>query len=470
MATAKKINKDNILAIVLMAGKGTRMRSDSPKVLHKILGKPMGFYVINALEKSGVKNRLVVTGFGADDVKKAFCKEKCILQDPQLGTGHAVIVALKSVLKNFTHLLVVNGDTPLLTPDAVKSVIGLMSRENCKAVVSCDWSADPQRLGRIVTDDKGDFVAIRETSDLKPGEENIEWVNVGLYGFEKQSLEKYLKKITPKNKQHEFYLTDIFGMMVSDKQRVEVYEAEDDSFVVMPNTRSDVADASAYLQYRILEDHMNKGITINDPRRTYIEPDVKIGRDTIIHADSYIAGSTSIGKNSEIGPMVTICDSEIGDNVKIRISAIEDSKIDSECVVGPFSHIRPGVHLKKGAKVGNFVEIKKSVIGEGSKVNHLSYIGDATLGKVVNIGAGTITCNFDGTKKHKTFIGDGAFIGSDSILVAPVRIGSGTLTGAGSVITRDIPAGKVAMGVPARVVRTVDVRSNMDKKRKSDKV
>jgi bifunctional UDP-N-acetylglucosamine pyrophosphorylase/glucosamine-1-phosphate N-acetyltransferase len=307
------------------------------------------------------------------------------------------------------------------------------------------------------------------TSDLKSGEENIEWVNVGLYGFEKQSLEKYLKKITTKNRQHEFYLTDIFGMMVADKQRVEVYEAEDDSFLVMPNTRSDVADAASYLQYRILEGHMNKGITIHDPRRTYIEPDVKIGRDTIIHADAYISGSTIIGKNSEIGPMVTICDSHIGDNVKIRISSIEDSKIDNECVVGPFSHLRPGVHLKKGAKVGNFVEIKKSVIGEDSKVNHLSYIGDATLGKVVNIGAGTITCNFDGTKKHKTFIGDGAFIGSDSILVAPVKIGSGTLTGAGSVITRDIPSGKVAMGVPARVVRTADVKRNADIKRKPDK-
>jgi bifunctional UDP-N-acetylglucosamine pyrophosphorylase/glucosamine-1-phosphate N-acetyltransferase len=469
MATSKKINKDNILAVVLMAGKGTRMKSESPKVLHKILGKPMGFYVLDALEKTGIKNRLVVTGFGADDVQKAFNKEKCILQKPQLGTGHAVIVALKSITKNFTHLLVVNGDTPLLTTNAVKSVIGLLGKENCRAVVSCDWCADPQRLGRIVTDDKGNFLAIRETSDLKSGEENIEWVNVGLYGFEKQSLEKYLKKITTKNRQHEFYLTDIFGMMVADKQRVEVYEAEDDSFLVMPNTRSDVADAASYLQYRILEGHMNKGITIHDPRRTYIEPDVKIGRDTIIHADAYISGSTIIGKNSEIGPMVTICDSHIGDNVKIRISSIEDSKIDNECVVGPFSHLRPGVHLKKGAKVGNFVEIKKSVIGEDSKVNHLSYIGDATLGKVVNIGAGTITCNFDGTKKHKTFIGDGAFIGSDSILVAPVKIGSGTLTGAGSVITRDIPSGKVAMGVPARVVRTADVKRNADIKRKPDK-
>ena len=452
MAKTKSINKKNILALVLMAGKGTRMKSDIPKVLHNVMGKPMGWYVLDSLAKAGITNRLVVVGYKSDMVKSTFPKEKFVLQNPQSGTGHAVKIARRSIPKNITHILVVNGDSPLLTPKSVKGVVKLLETDKCKAVVSCDWTPNPDKLGRIIVDESDNFEAIRESSDLKKDEELIEWVNVGLYGFQKKTLFGYLDKINSKNKQEELYLTDIPGLMVKDKHLVEIYTSQDDSFSVMPNDRADLADTIVYLQYRILTKLMKKGVTIIDPRRTYIEHDVKISRDVIIHPDTYIMGNTSIGKESEIGPMTTIVDSKIGTNVRIRMSSLEEAQVDNECVIGPFSHLRPHTHLKKGAKVGNFCEVKKSIIGEGSKVNHLSYIGDATLGRKVNIGAGTITCNYDGTLKHKTFIGDNAFIGSDSILVAPVRIGAGTLTGAGSVITRDIPPGQTAMGVPARVV------------------
>lgn len=459
MAKKKSINKKNILALVLMAGKGTRMKSDIPKVLHPVMGKPMGWYVLDSLEKAGITNRLVVVGYKSDMVKSTFPKEKFVLQNPQSGTGHAVKIARKSIPKNITHILVVNGDSPLLTPKAVKAVVKLLETGNCKAVVSCDWTPNPGRLGRIIVDESDNFEAIRESSDLKKDENLIEWVNVGLYGFEKKTLFGYLDRINAKNKQAELYLTDIPELMVKDKHVVEIYTSQDDSFSVMPNDRADLADTIEYLQYRILTQLMKKGVTIIDPRRTYIEQDVKISRDVTIHPDTYIMGKTSIGMHSEIGPMTSITDSKIGSDVKVRMSSLEESQVDNDCVVGPFSHLRPGTHLKKGAKVGNFCEVKKSIIGEGSKVNHLSYIGNATLGKKVNIGAGTITCNYDGTHKHKTFIGDNAFIGSDSILVAPVRIGAGTLTGAGSVITRDIPAGQIAMGVPARVVRKTTKKS-----------
>jgi len=457
------ISSAEVFAIVLMAGKGTRMKSVLPKVLHKMAGHPMGWFVLRALDGAGVNNRIIVTGFGADAVEKEFAGEKFIRQEPQLGTGDAVRIARKSIPHNFSYLLIVNGDNPLLTSHAVKIVISLMAKPGCKSVVSCDWSPDPGRLGRIVTDETGNFVAIREAKDLKPLERDIDWVNVGLYGFDKQTLFRYLDKITPENRQKEYYLTDIPGMIVKDGGRVEVYESDDDSFLVMPNSCVDVAAAGLYLQNRFLESLMENGVSIVDPSRTCIDYGVQIARDVTIYPDSFIRGKTSIGKNSEIGPSACIEDSKIGAGVKIRLSCIEGATIEDECSIGPFSHLRPGAHLKKCVKIGNFCEIKKSVIGQGTKINHLSYIGDATIGKNVNIGAGTITCNFDGFRKHKTFIGDGAFIGSDSILVAPVRIGAGTLTGAGSVITRDVPSGQVVMGVPARVVRKLETKNHKDK-------
>lgn len=463
MAKSKSINKKKILALVLMAGKGTRMKSETPKIIHPVMGKPMGWHVLNALEKAGITRRLVVVGYRAEMVQKAFPDEKFVLQKPQSGTGHAVLVSRNSIPNDVSHILVINGDSPLLTPKAVKSVVALLGKRDCKSVVSCDWTPNPGGLGRIIVDESDNFVAIRESSDLKRDEKHIEWVNVGLYGFEKKTLFEYLDRINSKNKQKELYLTDIPGLMVKDKLGVEVYTAEDDSFLVMPNNRADIADASSVIQYRILNELMNKGVSIIDPRRTYIEHGVKIARDVTIYPDTYIMGNTTIGRNSEIGPMTTITNSNIGANVKITMSSLEKARIDAGCVVGPFSHLRPDAHLKKGSKVGNFCEIKKSVIGENSKVNHLSYIGDATLGKKVNIGAGTITCNYDGTHKHKTFIGDNAFIGSDSILVAPVKIGAGTLTGAGSVITRDIPPGQIAMGVPARVIRKTVRKTKSEK-------
>ncbi|MBU1024142.1 bifunctional UDP-N-acetylglucosamine diphosphorylase/glucosamine-1-phosphate N-acetyltransferase GlmU [bacterium] len=455
MVKTGKINKKKILALVLMAGRGTRMKSDTPKVLHKILGKPMGWYVLNALEKAGINRRLIVVGYRADLVKNAFPKEKFVLQEPQDGTGHAVMVSRKSIPNDITHILVINGDTPLLTSTAVNGLIGQLGKDKCRAVVSAEWSFNPESLGRIITDDSGNFIAIREHRDLKPSEKNIEWYNPGLYGFEKKSLLAYLDKLGKSNRQKELYLTDIPGMMARDNQKVEIYTTKDESFTVLPNDRIDIADATAMIQNRILNNLMKKGVTITVPERVYIEHDVTISRDTVIHPESYLMGNTSIGKNSVIGPNVTIADSKIGKNVQISMSSLEEARVDDNCVVGPYSHLRPGVYLKKGAKVGNFCEIKKSIIGEGSKINHLSYIGDATIGKNVNIGAGTITCNYDGTLKHRTIIGDNAFIGSDSILVAPVKIGAGTLTGAGSVITRDVPDGQVVMGVPARVVRKV---------------
>jgi bifunctional UDP-N-acetylglucosamine pyrophosphorylase/glucosamine-1-phosphate N-acetyltransferase len=460
LAKKTKINANNITAVVLMAGKGTRMKSDIPKVMHDMVGRPMGWYVVKALEKAGIKNRVLVTGYKAEIVQQAFHEEKCIRQEPQLGTGHALMTALRAIPSSTTHIIVVNGDTPLLTPYSIRGIIARLSKNDCKAVIASDWMPNPNPYGRVIIDENNRFVAIREVKDLRSEEMNIEWVNVGLYAFEMKSLRKYIDKIVPQNKQKEYYITDLPGLMVKDGLNVEIYDAEDDSFMIMPNNRAEMAYAAGIILSRILNGHMGNGVTIIDPRRTYIEHDVKIGRDAIIYPDTYLFGRTVIGKGSMIGPITTITNSTIGQNVKIKQSSVEEAKIEEGCSVGPFSHIRPETHLKKGSRIGNFVEIKKSTIGEGSKVNHLSYIGDASIGRKVNIGAGTITCNYDGFKKHKTVIGDGAFIGSDSILVAPVKIGAGTLTGAGSVITRDVPPGKIVMGVPARVVEKKTKLSN----------
>jgi len=460
----KAIDKKNIIALVLMAGKGKRMKSEIPKVLHRIAGLPMGYYVLKALDAAGIKNRFIVTGFGAEMVENEFKGEKFIRQEPQKGTGHAVLTARGYIPKNITHILIINGDTPLLTPNSIRSVISLLGKTGCKAVISCDWKADPFGLGRIITDEKGNFKAIKEEKDCNKSERNIEWVNVGLYGFEKEILNKYLDKLTNKNKQKELYLTDIPVMILKNGGQVEVYMADDDSFLVMPNDRKDIAQASMIIQNRLLNKHMENGVTIIDPCRTYIDFSVKIASDVIIHPDTYLKGKTTIDKYSEIGPSVTIQNSRIGSNVRIQYSVIDEARIDDECRIGPYSRIRPKTRLKKGVRIGNFCEIKKSTIGEDARINHLSYIGDATIGKRVNIGAGTITCNFDGKKKYKTIIGDGAFIGSDSILVAPLKIGAGTKTGAGSVITRDVPGEHLVMGVPARVIRKLDKDEIIEKK------
>lgn len=432
-------------AIILSAGLGTRMRSDTPKVLHHICGKPMLRYVIETIQAVRPDKIITVVNKYHKEVQEHINGiSKIAIQSRPLGTAHALKAGLKFA-ENKATILVVNGDTPLLRPETLKDFIAYHKRDKNNLSILSFYTDNPSQYGRIIRDSHGNVNAIRENVDATSEELKINEVNSGIYLIEPEAI-RLLNQIKKNPKKGEYFLTDLIAIASKKGFRINAYPIASEDELMGINTRSELSLASSIMRRRINERLMLMGVTIINPENTYIDADVSIGQDTILYPGVIIEGKSSIGKNCIIHSNVRIIDSIIGDHVVIKDSSvIEGSVIKNHSSIGPFAHLRPGSVISEDVKIGNFVEIKKSVIGAGTKAMHLSYIGDAEIGKNVNIGAGTITCNYDGFKKHKTIVEDNVFIGSDTQLVAPVKVSRGAYVGAGSTITKDVPPDSLAI-------------------------
>ena len=428
------------VAVILAAGKGTRMKSAVPKVLHRVGGRPMLAHVLTAAEKAGAARSVAVVGFGADQVREAIGPAaEFVIQAEQLGTGHAVMQAREALAGYTGTVMVLCGDTPLLTADLLCRLHDAHRQAGAAATVLTAVLPDASGYGRVIRDGAGRVVRIVEQKDASPAELTVNEINTGIYCFECQQLLAALDGLTCDNKQGEYYLTDVIGIFVGQGAKVWALTAGDHRETLGINSRLQLAEAEKILRRRKLEELMESGVTVMDPDSTFIDAGVAIAPDTVIYPYTWLEGATSIGGGSVIGPSVRMADTAVGINAVIHFTYAHECRIGDNVTVGPYVHLRPNTVLADGVKVGNFVEIKNSHVGEGSKVPHLSYIGDTDMGAGVNIGSGTITVNYDGRKKYRTTIEDGAFIGCNTNLVAPVTIGQGAYVGAGSTITKNVP-------------------------------
>ena len=436
----------SLAAVILAAGKGTRMKSDLPKVLHRVCGVPMVCHVLSAARQAGCHKLILVVGFGGDlVVEEVGDRAEAVFQPEQLGTAHALQQS-EPILRDFEgDILVLCGDTPLVSAETLSKLVSHHRVSGAYATVLTAVLDDPAGYGRVIRDAAGKVAGIVEQKDAGPEELAVKEINTGIYCFKAGGLFEALALVRPDNRQGEYYLPDIIGRYVNEGKAVSAVAGADPVEIMGINDRSQLAGAQLALSRRINRDIMFSGVTMIDPATVYIDAGVSIGPDTVIYPNTIIQGDAVIGRGCCLGPFSQIISSRLQDNVTVRQSVVEDSDIGSDCLIGPYAYIRPGCILEGQVKVGDFVELKKARIGQGSKVPHLSYVGDAVLGRQVNIGAGTITCNYDGEKKWTTVIGDNAFIGSNTNLVAPVRVGGGAVVGAGSTITRDVPEG--ALGV-----------------------
>ncbi len=430
----------NYSAVILAAGKGVRMCSKLPKVVHKLSGKPIITHVVEAVYQAGITDITIVVGHGRDEVKDVLADYPVnfAVQEEQLGTGHALMQARTKVNPAHT-LLVLAGDIPLLQPTTLKNLIDFHKQnENIATILSTELE-NPQGYGRIIRGSDNSFIKITEEKDATSQEKLNREINSGIYCFQAAYAFSALDRINTDNIQGEYYLTDILEILKDDKEKVGVLLTTESSDVYGINDRVQLAKAQAIMYERKNYDLMANGVTILDPASTFIDKEVEIASDTLVMPFTIIEGQTKIGSNCEIGPYSRINESIIGNEVVIENSRIRQAKIGNKCVIGPFAYIRPESILQDNIRIGDFVEIKKSEIGKGSKIPHLSYVGDAKVGENVNIGAGTITCNYDGYNKYVTVLENGAFIGSNTNLVAPIKIGENAVTGAGSTITSDVP-------------------------------
>lgn len=444
--------------VILAAGQGTRMRSDLPKVLHLLAGLPLVQYSLRVVEAAGLEKPVVIIGHGAEQVQKAVGGQAiCALQDQQLGTAHAVRTAEPLLRGQTDYVLVISADMPLFRPETLARLVEAGQANPGPVTLLTVVQEDSHGFGRIVRGADGRVQAIVEEAQATPQQLAIREVNVGAYCFRADWLWDALARI-PLSPKGEYYLTDTVGLAVGEGLNVEALIMADAEEAIGINTRVHLAEAEAILRRRILTEHMLNGVTIVDPLSTYIGVDVKIGQDTIIQPNTHLRGKTTIGEGCQIGPNTIIEDCRIGDLCTILSSVLEQSIVEDEVHMGPFAHLRPGAHLGQGVHMGNFGEVKSSYLAAGVKMGHFSYIGDATIGEETNIGAGTITCNFDGKRKHKTEIGANVFLGSDTMLVAPLKIGEGARTGAGSVVIRDVEPYTVVVGVPARFLKKWEPR------------
>lgn len=450
-------------ALILAAGEGTRMKSSHPKVAHRILGVPMVNHVITAAREAGCAQIAVITGHGAEVVEALIGDVPSVRQDQQLGTGHAVMCAADAMSDVEGSIVVLSGDSPLLRARTIASLVEARESANAAAVVLTTRLADPTGYGRIVRDAAGMMSGIVEHKDLRDDQLGIGEVNTGTYCFDARLLFEHLGRLGNDNAQGEYYLTDMIAVLRAEGLPVVDVTTDEPEETLGVNSRVQLAEAGKVLQQRINREHMLAGVTMTDPSLVWIAPGVVIGRDTVIEPMTFIYGRSEVGEGCTLGPDTRITDSVIGDSAAIDSSILVEVRVGDGATVGPRAYLRPGTVLAEKAKVGTSVEIKNSTVGEGSKVPHLSYIGDATIGSGVNVGAGTITCNYDGVRKHATTIGDGAFIGSDTMLVAPVDVGAGAVIGAGSAITRDVPAG--ALGIERSEQRAIEGWA--DKQRKA---
>ncbi len=441
-------------ALILAAGEGTRMKSLLPKVAHPVLGVPMVRLVVGTAREAGCDPIVLVTGHRSDVVVECVPGETCVLQEQQLGTGHAVMCAEDALSTFDGSLLVLSGDTPLLQVETLERLV--CERESSGAGV-CLLTAempDPAGYGRIVRAADRSVVRIVEQKDCDEAEAAIREVNTGTYCFDARLLFDHLHHLDQHNAQGEFYLTDIVGVLRSQGHAVASVLTDDPDETLGVNTRMQLAEATAVLQGRINRGHMLAGVTMTDPSLVWISPTVTLGRDVVLEPMTTLMGETSVEDGVHIGPDCRISDSSIGADASVTMSVLDGAVVGPGAKVGPMAYLRPGAALGADAKAGTFVEMKNAVVGEGSKVPHLSYMGDVTIGKGVNVGAGSITCNYDGESKHATVIEDGAFIGSDTMLVAPVTIGEGAVTGASSTITQDVPAD--ALGIERGEQRNIE--------------
>ena len=433
------MSSGNIVGIVLAAGLGKRMKSKLHKVLHPVCGKPMVSHVLGALEGAGVRRIVVVVGHGAEEVRAALGgRAEFAMQERQLGTGHAVRAA-EALLAGEEGLAVVAcGDSPLLRAETLSGMIALHRERGAAATVLTAVVDDPGGLGRIVRGADGAVERIVEAKDASEEERNIREINAGTYVFDLRLLFEALARVKNENRQGEYYLTDVVSILREEGRPVLGYRAADPAEAFGVNDRAELAEAERLMRRRINREHMMNGVTIVDPETTYIDADVSIGRDTVVHPGTMLRGGTRIGEGCVIGPQCDITDSEVADGAAVRHSVLNGAVVGARTTVGPFAYLRPGTRLGEDVKIGDFVETKNAWIGDGSKVSHLAYVGDARIGRNVNFGCGAITVNYDGYSKSETIVEDDAFIGSNVNLVAPVRIGRGAFVVAGSTITKDV--------------------------------
>ena len=442
-----------IASVVLAAGYGTRMRSALPKMMHKVVGRPMVDWAVRTATSVSTMLPVVVVGYGREQVESCLVnRAEFVEQKELLGTGHAAMQAAQVLRGKADAVTVTYGDMPLLRSETLKSLVDLYQAEaqqNRPAVAMLTVIRnDSQGFGRIVRDGARNVLAIVEEADCTPEQKAIKELNPGIYCFDAEWLWENLPKV-PVSKKGEYYLTDMVSIAVAQGRRVvTTLVAEDEVNGI--NTRVHLANAEAVMRARILERLMLSGVTILDPASTYIDDTVEIGQDSLILPGTLLQGNTTIGKDCEIGPNSRIVDSQIQDGCRVTYSYVEGARMDSHSEIGPFGRLRSGAHLGEGVHMGNFGEVKNSYLGPGTKMGHFSYIGDTQIEGDANIGAGTITCNYDGKKKHNTRIGKGVFLGSDTLLVAPLELGENASTGAGAVVTKDVPANTLVYGVPAR--------------------
>jgi bifunctional UDP-N-acetylglucosamine pyrophosphorylase/glucosamine-1-phosphate N-acetyltransferase len=445
--TDKKAEPTAALAVVILAaGLGTRMKSDLPKVLHEVCGRAMLSYVIDAALSISPTRLVVVTGPEQEvvgDILPTGCERA--IQVERRGTGDAVRSGLEALVGLDGDVVVLMGDAPLVDGQFLRDLVAAHHTSGSQATVATAMLAEPAQYGRVVRDAAGGVRRIVEARDASPDELLLAEVNTGFYAFDAALLRAVLPRLRPANAQGELYLTDAVHLALDAAADVGAHVAADPEVMLAINSRVELAEVNALMRRRLLERLMLAGVTVEDPETTYVDWGVEVGRDTVLCAQTHLLGRTTVGAACEIGPGSYLRNAFVGDRARVVSSHLLDCVVSSNCSVGPFAYIRPNTVLAEGAKAGTFVEVKNSRIGEGSKVPHLSYVGDAVVGRDSNIGAGNITANYDGVEKHPTTIGNNVRTGSDTTFVAPVTVGDGAFTGAGSVITQDVPAG--ALGV-----------------------
>lgn len=449
----------DLLSIILAAGEGTRMKSDKIKILHPVAGKAIIKHVLNTLD--GLNSKIVnVIGYQKNEVQAELedldkWDLNYVIQSEQLGTGHAVLQAEKYIEKHEGPVLILYGDTPLLKKESIAEFVKEHEESKSDLTVMTAVFDNPEGYGRIVKDKDGNLSAIVEEKDADFETKKIKEINSGVNCIDSKLLKDFLSNMDNDNAQGEYYLTDIIEYAVKKNKKINTYVVENSNEIIGINTRKQQAEAEKILRSRIIDQHLTNGVTIIDPDTTFIDSEVEIAQDVTIYPFNYLEGRTKIGANTVINQNCKLKDAVIADNVNIRSNTvIKDSKVGSNTNVGPFAYLRPGSAVEDNCKIGDFVELKKTTVKSGAKVPHLCYAGDAEIGEGTNIGAGTIFANYDGQKKSRTIIGKDAFIGSDSILIAPLTIGDGAKTAAGSVVTKNINPGDTVMGVPARIYKS----------------